>query len=172
MYTAFLALNGITEAFVYGVARSGNDVGKIGISHAVVGGLFAIIAPGLVTKHGSVGLIAANCVSMALRSAYSLQYARSYFAKAGEKRSMADILSRICPHVVVTAAFGASFVICGVSSKRIYDARIATGGSWIFAGAHHIIVGVMCVITIVGLSFWLEKDIRKAIEKSIKRKRE
>lgn len=35
--TAFLALNGITEAFVYGVARSGNDVGKIGIAHAVVG---------------------------------------------------------------------------------------------------------------------------------------
>jgi hypothetical protein len=28
-YTAFLALNGITEAFVYGVARSGNDVRSI-----------------------------------------------------------------------------------------------------------------------------------------------
>lgn len=172
VYTAFLALNGITEAFVYGVARSGNDVGKIGIAHAVIGGLFALIAPGFVTKHGSVGLIGANCVSMALRSAYSLQYARSYFARAGKTRSIAGILSRIFPHFVVTMAFGASFVICRVSSKHIYDAQLATGRSWIFAGAQHITVGVMCVITIVGLSLWLERDIREAIQKSVKQKRE
>lgn len=34
IYTAFLALNGTTEAFVYGVASHGTDVGKLGISHA------------------------------------------------------------------------------------------------------------------------------------------
>ena len=172
VYTAFLALNGITEAFVYGVARSGNDVGKIGIAHAVVGGLFALIAPGFVRNHGSVGLVAANCVSMALRSMYSLQYARSYFAKEGKTRGVMGILSRILPHGVVIMAFGVSFVISRASSKSIYDAQLATGRSWIFAGAQHIGVGVMCVIMTFALSLWLERDVREAILKSIKRKRE
>jgi hypothetical protein len=172
VYTAFLALNGITEAFVYGVARSGNDVGTIGIAHAVIGGVFALIAPGLVTRHGSIGLIAANCVAMALRSAYSIRYGRSYFARAGRTRSIAGTLSRMFPHVLVMMAFGASCVISRVSSRRVYDAHIATGGSWIFAGSQHIGVGVTCVIITLSLSFWLEGDIREAILKSIKRKRE
>jgi len=35
IYTAFLALNGTTEAFVYGVAKSGREVGKLGVAHAL-----------------------------------------------------------------------------------------------------------------------------------------
>lgn len=34
IYTALLALNGTTEAFVYGVAKSGSDVGSLGLAHA------------------------------------------------------------------------------------------------------------------------------------------
>lgn len=172
VYTAFLALNGITEAFVYGVARSGNDVGEIGIAHAAIGGVFALIAPGFVMRHGSVGLIAANCVAMALRSAYSIQYERSYFSRSGKAKSVMGTLSRMFPHVLAMMAFGASCVISRVSSRRIYDAQIATGGSWIFAGAQHIGIGVVCVIITLSLSFWLERDIRETILKSIKRKRE
>jgi len=73
---------------------------------------------------------------------------------------------------VVVMAFGVSFVISRASSKSIYDAQLATGRSWIFAGAQHIGVGVMCVVMTFALSLWLEKDIREAILKSIKQKRE
>jgi len=95
VYTAFLALNGIAEAFVYGVARSGADVGGIGAAHAVAGGVFAAVAPGLVNEYGAAGLVAANCVSMALRAAYSLWYARGYFARGGRSRSVPSMLSRL-----------------------------------------------------------------------------
>ena len=80
VYTAFLSLNGITEAFVYAVARSGRDIGRLSIVHALVGGVFALLAPGLVTNHAAVGLVYANCISMALRSLYSLYVAWGYFA--------------------------------------------------------------------------------------------
>lgn len=171
VYTAFLALNGTTEAFVYGVARSGNDVGKLGIAHAVVGCVFALIAPGLVRKHGAVGLVAANCISMGLRSMYSLYYARGYFAKMGSRRSsVVGILCRILPHAMVLGVFGASFVITRASNNMLYYGQIAAGGNWITAGAQHIGVGALCVVVTVALSLWLERDIRYALLKLVKRK--
>ena len=158
VYTAFLALNGTTEAFVYGVARSGRDVGKLGVAHAVVGGAFALVAPGLVRRHGAVGLVAANCASMGLRSAYSLHYARGYFAMraAGKgSNSTNGVLFRILPRATVLAAFGASFVITRASNNCIYDAPIAAGASWIIPGIKHVGVGVMCVTGTVALTLWL-----------------
>ena len=172
IYTAFLALNGITEAFVYGVARSGNDVGKIGIVHAVVGGIFALVAPKLVRTQGAVGLVAVNCIAMGMRSIYSLYYARSYFAKARMINSIMGTLVRIMPHAMVLGAFGASFLITRSSRNYIYDAQIAAGGSWIVAGLKHICVGVLCVIATAALSLWMERDIRSALFRLIKRKRD
>ena len=172
VYTAFLALNGLTEAFVYGVARSGNDVGKIGIAHAVVGGLFALIAPGLVRTHGAVGLVAANCISMALRAMYSLHYARGYFANAWNRRiSIMSLVSCMLPNFMAMAAFGISFAITRTSRIYIYDAQITEGKSWMVAGSQHILVGVSCVILTAMISLWVEKDIRNSIVKLLKLKR-
>mmetsp|Transcript_1504 Transcript_1504/g.3189 ORF Transcript_1504/g.3189 Transcript_1504/m.3189 type:complete len:632 (-) Transcript_1504:142-2037(-) len=171
VYTAFLALNGTTEAFVYGVARSGNDVGRIGIAHAVIGGIFALIAPGLVREQGAVGLVAANCISMAMRSMYSLHYAQGYFAKAGKRNSPTGVLLRILPHRMAVMAFIISFAITRTSRIYGYDAQIAAGGSWIVAGARHIAVGVCAIVTVV-TSLWLEKDIRTPIINLINRKAE
>ena len=81
-YTAFLALNGMTEAFVYGVAQSGVDVGKLGIIHATVGIFFAITAPLLVRSYQTVGLVATNGLCMILRSACSLYFAAGAFSRA------------------------------------------------------------------------------------------
>ena len=170
VYTAFLALNGITEAFVYGVARSGSDVGKIGIVHAVVGCIFALIAPGLARKEGAAGLVFANCISMALRSMYSLHYARGFFARAGNRMSIKDIILRIFPHVVAVMMFIVSFVITRTSRIFLYDAQIASGGSWIVAGAQHVGVGASCIIATAAVSLWLEKDFRSAISRMAKRK--
>jgi len=174
VYTAFLALNGITEAFVYGVARSGKDVGKIGIAHAVVGGIFALVAPTLVRRYGAVGLIAANCISMALRSAYSLYFATRYFAKAGKRISfIISVLSRMLPNILVVAAFGVSFVVSRLSKIHIYDAQIDTDSTrWVIAGAQHITIGVTCVVITLGITWMVEKDIRISMLNIIKRKTE
>ena len=179
VYTAFLALNGITEAFVYGVARSGKDVTSMGIVHAIVGIVFALFAPTLVTRYGALGLIVANCISMVMRCLYSLLYIRSYFAshsasgQTSMKRSrIMSILSRMFPHIVVMMAFAASFLICRFSSIHMYDSQIAAGTNWMMAGAQHIGVGLLCIVVTLGLSSWFETDMKEAILNVMKRKRE
>ena len=180
VYTAFLALNGITEAFVYGVARSGKDVTTMGIVHAIVGIAFALFAPTLVIKYGALGLIVANCISMIMRCLYSLHYIRSYFANhiAGGQRpttrsmSVMSIMSRMFPHIAVMMAFVASFLICRLSSIYIYDSQIAAGKNWMVAGSQHIGVGLLCMFVTLGLSSWFEKDMKEAILNVMKRKRE
>ena len=179
VYTAFLALNGITEAFVYGVARSGKDVTSMGIVHAIVGIVFALFAPTLVTRNGALGLIVANCISMVMRCLYSLLYIRSYFAshsasgQTSMKRSrIMSILSRMFPHIVVMMAFAASFLICRFSSIHMYDSQIAAGTNWMMAGAQHIGVGLLCIVVTLGLSSWFETDMKEAILNVMKRKQE
>ncbi len=150
VYTAFLALNGITEAFVYGVARSGNDVVELGVVHAAVGCVFAATAPGLVGAHGAVGLVAANSLAMALRSACSIRYSRGYFARGREEgrsvEAVASTLGRTFPRVAVLGAFGASFAVTRWSRNRFYDAGILSGGSWMACGARHVTIGIACVV--------------------------
>ncbi len=165
--TAFLALNGITEAFVYGIARSGRDVGKIGVAHAVVGGVFAFIAPSLVKSHGALGLVAANCISMMMRSMYSLNFARGYFVQAVGHGGRTSILFRILPNGIVLIAFGASFVLTRLSAQAC-DAQIANGKNWVLAGAQHIGVGVFSVVVTAVLTCWLEREIRGAIMTLVK----
>jgi oligosaccharide translocation protein RFT1 len=180
VYTAFLALNGVTEAFVYGVARSGKDVTTMGVVHAIVGVMFALFAPTLVIKYGALGLIVANCISMVMRCLYSLHYIRSYFATHNapgqttttRSSSVMSIMSRMFPHIAVMMAFVASFLICRLSSMYIYDSQIAAGTNWIVAGAQHIGVGLLCMFVTLGLSSWFEKDMKEAILNVMKRKRE
>lgn len=170
MLTAFLALNGITEAFVYGIARSGRDVGKLGVAHAVVGGVFASIAPSLVKSHGAIGLVAANCISMMIRSMYSIHFALAYFAMAGRHGSRACILFRILPNGIVSIAFGTSFFLTRLSAHTC-EAQIANGKSWVVAGAHHIGVGVLSIAVTAILIYRLDQDTRGAIMTLAKQKR-
>jgi len=170
VYTAFLALNGVTEAFVYGVARSGSDVGKIGVVHAAVGVAFALIAPGLVKTWGVQGLVATNSIAMGMRSIYSIHYAKKYFSKAKETNITKGFWFCALPPVVVIGAFGASFLITKASKEYLYDAQIAAGNSWVVAGAQHIGVGILCVFVIAALSLWMETEIRLALSRFLKSK--
>ena len=95
IYTALLALNGTTEAFVYGVASTYRDVGMLSTVHALVTvTAFGFVAPMLVGRYGTVGLVGANCLAMALRSIYSISFAAAYFCSrnvAGEENNNAKV---------------------------------------------------------------------------------
>ena len=123
-------------------------------------------------RYGAVGLVTANCVSMGLRSMYSLHYARSYFAKAGTKWSIGSLLSRVLPHVVVLVAFSASFFITSASRIHIYETDIASGKAWVIAGMKHIAVGGVCAVFTLSLALSRESDIRLALMKLLKSKGE
>ena len=165
VYTAFLALNGTTEAFVYGVARSGQDVGRLGLVHALIGGVFAMISPGLVRSRGAVGVVAANCICMGLRSAYSLYYASSYFGKLDERVTSScgvNIFKKIFPHPVVVGVFAAAYAVTSMSLRSNYETTISKGSNWVVPAMAHIFIGVASVVTIVAVSLYLEEEIRAA----------
>ena len=173
VYTSFLALNGTTEAFVYGVARSGKDVGQLGMVHAMIGGVFAVISPGLVRSKGAVGLVAANCICMGLRSVYSLYYATSYFAKAAGRTKQGfgfKVAAKVIPYPLVICMFGSSFVVTRMSLTSNYERHISEGANWLIPALKHIVVGVVCVAMIVAVSLYLEQDIRIALLRLIGRK--
>ena len=133
VYTALLALNGTTEAFVYGVASTAKDVGVLSTVHAVVTVVaFGFVAPVLVGRYGTVGLVGANCVAMMLRSLYSIYFASAYFclfsSHHGDKaivqqkqrqqsrmevaRKMGELVVKgILPKTIVLAVFVASYLI-------------------------------------------------------------
>lgn len=163
VYTAFLSVNGVTEAFVYGVARSGKDVGQLSIVHAGVGGIFALIAPGLVSNHGAVGLVAANCICMALRSLYSLYFARGYFCNGQKNSSSSFNLIRAVPHPLVIIAFTVSFVVTRASRNYFYDETLQ-GKTWLMASLKHVCVGILCACLTFALALRKESDIRQAIK--------
>jgi hypothetical protein len=162
VYTAFLSINGITEAFVYGVARSGRDIGQLSIVHAGVGGIFALIAPTLVATRGAVGLVAANCICMALRSLYSLYFAWGYFANGKRNLSSIGRMFRAVPHPLVVIAFIVSFVVTRASRDYFYDETFV-GQTWMLASLKHIGVGIVCACGTFALTLWKEADIRHAI---------
>jgi len=162
VYTTFLALNGVTEAFVYGVARSGRDIGQLSIVHAAVGGIFALIAPTLVTNRGAVGLVAANCVCMALRSLYSLYFAWCYFSNGERNLSSIGRMFRAVPHPLVIIAFILSCVVTRASRDYFYNETLV-GQTWMLASLKHVSVGVVCACGTFAATLWKEEDIRHAI---------
>jgi len=172
VYTAFLAWNGMTEAFVYGVATSGQDMGRLGLVHTVVGILFALLASWAVPRIGTVGLVAANCIAMFLRALYSVIYAARYFAKRQEKpvlSTLGNLLHQMFPHRAVILAFAASFWVTGTSLDRFtvqsQELEVETGSvTWLLFAAQHIGVGVACVVGIISLAFPLENDFRDSVQ--------
>jgi oligosaccharide translocation protein RFT1 len=168
VYTAFLSLNGITEAFVYAVARSGRDIGRLSIVHALVGGVFALLAPGLVTNHAAVGLVSANCISMALRSLYSLYVAWDYFADGQRNFHSPRIMLQMLPRPLVVITFATSFVITRMSKNFFYDETLV-GITWMMASLKHVGVGLVCTCVTSGLTLWLESDIWIAVRAMVKK---
>ena len=167
VYTAFLAANGMTEAFVYGVTTSGFEVGRLGVAHTVTGVVFAAIAPFLVATYGTVGLVAANCVAMTLRSLYSVLFAAQYFGER-EKRSVAVslryLLRKMIPHPVILMCFLGTYIVTrwskGLSDDLTFDIR---NKDWLVLTGRHLATGLSCAIGIVTATYTLEKDFLRSL---------
>ena len=171
VYTAFLAWNGMTEAFVYGVASTGQDMGRLGLVHSIVGILFALLAFLAVPRIGTVGLVAANCVAMFLRAVYSVIFAARYFAKRQDKPvllTLRKLLHQMFPHRAVILAFAASYCVTRKSLDwfmvQSAELGVQTGSyTWLRLAVQHIGVAIACAVGILSLAFLLEKDFRKSV---------
>jgi oligosaccharide translocation protein RFT1 len=184
VYTAFLAWNGMAEAFVYGVAvQTASEVGALGIAHAITGILFAGIAPPFVRSYGTVGLVAANGITMLFRAIFAVFLAARFFSKvsvaADPSVTTKNVLSRIVrdmlPVPVVWAAFGLAYWGTRVSLIRMTEKSqgVEVGSlPWFGLAFQHVSVGVAFAIGTASVAFALERDFRSKLRLLLKGKRE
>lgn len=170
VYTAFLAWNGTTEALVYAVSSTGGELARLGLAHTVTGILFAAIATLGVGWYGTVGLVAANCMSMFMRSIYSLYVATQFFherwyGKKGSSSSnlpvLQPLLRQMLPKPVVWVSFLASFVATRLSRNTTVEN--ADSANWIKLAAKHIAVGATSGIGVLSVAFLAEHEFRQSI---------
>jgi oligosaccharide translocation protein RFT1 len=180
IYTAFMALNGITEAFVYGVAESGLEVGSLTAVHALIGLVFYAIAPFLVANghlfgiSGTVGLVVANGICMVLRSIFSLRFAFAYFndhltdSHGSNKEIMTNKIrqliifsAEVLPRQPMQALFLSCYIIMS-RSRRIF---METGNPCLRSidTANHLGVGMICLAIIGVFAFIFEKDFERSL---------
>lgn len=182
--TAFLAWNGMTEAFVYGVAvQTASEVGALGIAHAITGLLFAGMAPLCVRYYGTVGLVAANGFAMLFRAIFAVFLAARFFSKVAvaanppvtTKHALFRMVRDMLPVPAVWVAFGLAFG--GTRLSLIRMTELSHGmevGSlpWFRLAFQHVGVGVAFAIGTVSIAFTLERDFRTKIQLLWKGKRE
>lgn len=179
VYTAFLALNGMTEAFVYGVMQQA-EVGRLGLAHTIIGALFALSATSLVSSYGTVGLVAANCVAMSMRSVYSLYFAGRYFGGLESKPSgltLRRLIGGMSPHPLVLGGFGLAWVATRWSLNRLreegFHQKLDIGNKeWLLLTGQHVAVGVSCVVGIASVAMSLEASFIRSLKSLVRSKQD
>ena len=179
VYTAFMAWNGMTEAFVYAVASSGSQVTSLGAAHMIVGGVFMAMAPLLVSRYGTVGLVAANCVAMCARAMYSVYFAVTYFAKVQTSSVWLvgkTLVRGMFPAPAVLLAYGVAFASTRASLQRLqnYELQSESGISkvWLWHAGQHVTVGIFSVLFVTVVSIPFERDFRRSLVSMFREKRE
>jgi len=185
VYTAFLAWNGMTEAFLYGVVSSGGQVSSLGVAHVVVGLGFMGMAPLLVAQYGTVGLVAANCVAMAARACYSVYFASKYFCQYDKTTkstwAMAKLLLRdMFPPPIVLLTYAMAFVVTRVSLLRMREyelenAMTAQGKitrEWLVYAALHVAVGIASALVVAMSTYWWDRHFWQSLVRMFREKQE
>jgi oligosaccharide translocation protein RFT1 len=161
-----MSLNGMTEAFVYGVAESGFEVGSLAIAHGLVGFVFYVAAPLLVTHGGgTVGLIIANGLCMVLRSAYSLHFALSYFENdknRGTSYTRSKFFQKLFPKPSILAVFVSVYIVMRYS--RDYFLGEVQMALLSIETASHIGIGLGCLVIVAVFVIAFERDFGRSLQ--------
>jgi len=153
-YTALLALNGMSEAFVYAVSSS-SEAKMLSVAHALFGCTFAAISPTMVYRYGTIGLIGANGFLMLCRSIYSILFVVDYFRSRQRGRSkrisFQSLLHQCLPSIQVIFEFiGAYFILRTTKSTW--------GMSLSFSIVKHILTGIFMVLLIAYTGYKTEVE--------------
>ena len=178
VYTAFLAWNGSTEAFVYGVAQKASDMGRLGVAHTVVAVVFALLVPMAVANYGTIGLVAANCISMFLRSLYSLHFATQFFAHrwGAEKASWSiavGLMRDMFPQPPVLLCFVGCFITTRISRDAFLSDKHTVGSAeWMELAFKHVAVGITVGIGTLTTAYLTETELRRNVQIMRRQKQE
>ena len=155
-----------------------------------VGIIFASTAPIFVSYWGTVGLVAANGVGMAVRSIYSIHYASSFFHKHenilssnGNAKGVTGVAIRLIqqfsPHPVVILCFIGTYMMTYVSQRMMYNEVYNSeyvvnrfSKLWFLFAFKHVGIGVSCLVLIGFLSFRYENNFGKDVRTILREKRD
>ena len=179
-YTSVLALNGMTEAFVFGIASNASQIRNISVAHAIIGCIYGAVSTFAVAKYGTVGLIASNSFQMFLRSLYSINFADKYFQVSREKPlprfiSTFILIKEFTPSLASIVMFCITFLVTRQSNKTFLD-RIGSNSSidkdWIYHSVKHVSKGVICLFMTCLVIYKQEKSMRRFLTSMRKQKKE
>lgn len=147
VYVLFLAVNGITECFMF-AALSQNEVDRYNKNMFAFSLIFLCAAVLLIKLFGSPGFIMANCINMSARIIHSGKFITNYFGQSSH-----NPLTKAVPSLPVFISVIVSWIITAISMSTFC---CSFGAIYRLI---HIIIGSGCFLT-VGLVITLaERDL-------------
>ncbi|CAN7988839.1 unnamed protein product [Ixodes hexagonus] len=146
-YILFIALNGVTEGFVF-AAMSEDQLDGHNRRLAAFSILFLVASYFLTTSFGAVGFIVANCFNMGARVAYSLTFIRRYYANTAYRP-----LRGVLPGWIVLSVCGVSYLVTTLSDAELCCDR------GVVAWLGHVAVGAFLFFVVVATVFLKERAL-------------
>ncbi|KAL6071487.1 Oligosaccharide translocation protein rft1 [Balamuthia mandrillaris] len=149
IYVAFMALNGVSEAFMRAVA-SPKDMKVYNGFLILFAAVYVAVAIVFIQQWRTVGLILAECCNMAMRITFCLHFMHRFFndnyTNKNQKEDALFSLSACLPSSLVLVSFLWSFFITRFSS--IYFCGDISQYS-LFSELGHITIGSLCLLSIL-----------------------
>ncbi|KAK5912379.1 hypothetical protein CesoFtcFv8_002260 [Champsocephalus esox] len=136
-YVLLLAVNGVTECFVF-AAMSQGEVDKYNLVMLALSLSFLFLSYMLTWWAGSVGFILANCLNMGLRILHSVLYIHRYFLSSQWKP-----LRGLLPSPLLLLALAVSAVVTALS-----EGVFCCDSGWLLRLVH-ISVGAACLLGVL-----------------------
>ncbi|OQR73508.1 protein RFT1-like [Tropilaelaps mercedesae] len=153
LYIAFIAINGITECFMF-ATMSKQQLDDHNTKMALCSVLFIFALYVFSRLFGAVGLILANMVNMSMRILLSFYYISNFYAQVN-----VNIVSHSLPSMWVFAILIASCALTLLSEALIGHRKIA-----------HIGFGAICFLITTGAIYLCEHELATFIKKSLMEK--
>lgn len=157
VYICFMALNGVTESFVSGVIST-RQLRAYNMCLVAFSAVY-LAACALLLPYGSGGLVAANCVNMAMRIAYSVWFIGNFFREAPTTSSTsapegeATLLRQLCAGALPDAYTALALLLSLATTALSYVLLGIDGSHSLARFALHILVGVVC-LALVAFTMW------------------
>lgn len=175
-YVEFMGINGITEAFVHAVA-SQKHLSILNVLMIIVALVYMSVATLLVNVSGTIGLVIANCFNMLFRIITHGYYIYQYIQ--GVPTSTKKISP--IPAIPVLISCGVFLLLTNFSASTFCNASIPSQFHWgsfstAFARVfpaycfYHVLVGVICVLTLSFEIYFFEKQFLQELIKLWKSK--
>ncbi|GAM23765.1 hypothetical protein SAMD00019534_069400 [Acytostelium subglobosum LB1] len=159
VYVGFMAVNGVSEAFVHSVSKT-DQLKTLNWILFLIGLLYLFLTYIFSTLWGTIGIILANCINMLARIIYSVYFMNGFF-KGCKGFSLASML----PNKLPLLLFGLSFIMTNITGH--YYSGVAIRNILI-----HVGTGALCFGLVLISLYLTEGNTFREVRRIIKSKQQ